>query len=112
MRGLDPASASPSSDAIAHLTALYERTVPPRPDIACRKGCGYCCTQPVIVSAPEAFFVAAQLRKSADKARAVVPDAARITASVNHGAVSEFSRTERDHLLDRLGEIIAVLKTA
>src|SRR5690242_1107331 len=47
-----------------------------------------------------------------DKARAVVPDAARITASVNHGAVSEFSRTERDHLLDRLGEIIAGLKTA
>jgi DNA-binding MarR family transcriptional regulator len=47
-----------------------------------------------------------------DKARAVVPEAAAVTATVNRGALAEFSRTERDHLIDRLGEIISSLKTA
>ena len=47
-----------------------------------------------------------------DKAKAVVPEAAEITALINQTALAEFSRTERDHLIDRLGEIIAGLKTA
>ena len=46
-----------------------------------------------------------------DKAKAVVPDAARITAEINRQALSEFSRTERAHLIDRLGEVISALKT-
>ena len=47
-----------------------------------------------------------------DKARAVVPDAARITAEINRAALSELSRTESAHLIDRLGELISTLKTA
>jgi DNA-binding MarR family transcriptional regulator len=47
-----------------------------------------------------------------DKARAVVPDAARITAEINRAALSELSRTESAHLIDRLGEVISSLKTA
>jgi DNA-binding MarR family transcriptional regulator len=47
-----------------------------------------------------------------DKARAVVPEAARITAEVNQAALGELSRTEGAHLIDRLGEVISSLKTA
>ena len=47
-----------------------------------------------------------------DKAKAVVPDAARLTLEVNQQALEEFSRTERAHLIDRLGEIISALKSA
>jgi DNA-binding MarR family transcriptional regulator len=47
-----------------------------------------------------------------DKARAVVPDAARITAEINRAALSELSRTESAHLIDRLGEVISSLRTA
>ena len=47
-----------------------------------------------------------------DKARAVVAEAARITLEVNQRAMVEFSRTERAHLIDRLGEVISALKLA
>lgn len=47
-----------------------------------------------------------------DRARAVVPEAARLSADINRQALIEFSRTEQAHLLDRLGEVIAALKTA
>jgi len=47
-----------------------------------------------------------------DKARAVVADAARITAEINRTALSELSRTESAHLIDRLGEVISSLKSA
>lgn len=47
-----------------------------------------------------------------DKARAVVPEAARLAAAVNHEALAELSRTERAHLLDRLDEVISALRTA
>ena len=57
----NPASASPCADAMAHLGALYSRTVP-KADLACRRGCGSCCTQLVTVTAPEALWVAAQIR--------------------------------------------------
>jgi Fe-S-cluster containining protein len=67
----DPATPSPCSDAVAHLTALYDRTVQPRADIACARGCAHCCTQPVSLSAAEAFYVAAQLRARPDAAAAV-----------------------------------------
>lgn len=45
-----------------------------------------------------------------EKARAVVPDAARVSAEVNRQALGEFSRTERAHLVDRLQEAIAALR--
>jgi DNA-binding MarR family transcriptional regulator len=47
-----------------------------------------------------------------DRARAVVPEAARLSAEINRQALIELSRTEQAHLLDRLGEVIAALKTA
>ena len=47
-----------------------------------------------------------------DRARAVVPEAARLSADINRQALIEFSRTEQAHLLDRLGEVITALKTA
>jgi DNA-binding MarR family transcriptional regulator len=45
-----------------------------------------------------------------DKAKAVVPEAARVSAEVNRQALSEFSRTEREHLVDRLQEAISALR--
>ncbi|MBN9305004.1 MAG: hypothetical protein BGO82_10140 [Devosia sp. 67-54] len=47
-----------------------------------------------------------------DKARALVPDLARITAEINRAALGELSRTEGAHLIDRLGEVISSLRTA
>ncbi len=73
-----PASKSPSSDAVAHIGALHDRTVPKQMEkmLACRKGCSHCCSQMVVVTAPEAFYVAAQLRKRPATAAAVA-DVAR-----------------------------------
>jgi DNA-binding MarR family transcriptional regulator len=47
-----------------------------------------------------------------DRAREVVPEASRLSAEINRQALSELSRTEQAHLIDRLGEIVAALKTA
>jgi DNA-binding MarR family transcriptional regulator len=47
-----------------------------------------------------------------DRAKTVVPEAARLSAEINRQALIELSRTEQAHLLDRLGEVIAALKTA
>lgn len=44
------------------------------------------------------------------RARAVVPEAARLTEEINRRALAELSRTERAHLLDALGELVAELK--
>ncbi len=47
-----------------------------------------------------------------DKARAVVPDAARICAQIDRRALNELSRTEQANLLDALAELIADLKAS
>ena len=47
-----------------------------------------------------------------DKARAVVPEAARVTGEINRDALSELSKTERAHLIDALAEVIDELKRA
>jgi hypothetical protein len=66
-------SASPSGRLVRHVTDLFERSVPEsaRAKLACRSGCAFCCHQPVRVSAPEAFFLAAQLLERPDTAVAV-----------------------------------------
>jgi hypothetical protein len=74
-RLLKAASPSPCLAAVSYLTALYNRSLPPRPDIACRKGCAHCCVQTVLVSAAEAFALAAAL---GDR-RAAVAQALRAT---------------------------------
>jgi dihydroneopterin aldolase len=47
-----------------------------------------------------------------DKARAVVPEAARVSAEINRRALAELSRTEQAHLLDAFEELISDLKRA
>jgi hypothetical protein len=61
----NPAAASPCADAISHVSELFSRTVPKESEkgLACRRGCASCCTQLVSISAPEAFWVAAQIRR-------------------------------------------------
>ena len=45
-----------------------------------------------------------------DKARHVVPEAARLLAEVNRQALCELSRTERANLIDQLGQLVGTLK--
>ena len=45
-----------------------------------------------------------------DKARAIVPEAARISAEIDRRALNELSRTERANLLDAFDELISDLK--
>jgi len=79
-RLLNGSGKSPCSEAIAHITAVQDRTVPRAAwkDIACQRGCSHCCTQFVTVSAPEALFVAAQIRNRM-KTVAAVREAAEKT---------------------------------
>jgi hypothetical protein len=70
-------SASPCTDAMAHMAGLFDRTiackVPPAAQdlIACRKGCAHCCVQPVAISALEAFSVVRLIRDRPDIAGAM-----------------------------------------
>ena len=70
-------SPSPCSDATVYIAGLFERTlshiVPLQAQqaIACKKGCGHCCVQPVSVSPMEAFTVARQIRGRGDVANAM-----------------------------------------
>jgi hypothetical protein len=54
--------ASPCRDAVTYLTGLFERSAPLPDGIACRKACSHCCVQTVVVTAAEAFAVAAEMR--------------------------------------------------
>lgn len=76
----DTQSPSPCADMVQHLTRLYARSTPANPAIVCKKGCGHCCSQSVMVTAPEAFHVAAQLQGRTETAAAVSDAAARIAA--------------------------------
>jgi hypothetical protein len=83
---------SPSAAAVAYLVGLYDRSVPPRTDIACRKGCSYCCCQPVLVSAPEAFFIAAQIRERPDSRNSVAAAAQELIGRAPDSPISEWVR--------------------
>jgi Fe-S-cluster containining protein len=63
---------SPCSKAVAHVTSLFDRTAPAHPLIACRKGCSHCCTQKVVLTAPEAFFVAARIKENPKAKDAII----------------------------------------
>lgn len=75
----DRQTSSPSARACAHVTALYERSVPPpaKAQVACRAGCSHCCRQPVLLYGPEAFFLAGHVRNrpelAARVAKAAIP---------------------------------------
>src|SRR3569623_3743055 len=47
-----------------------------------------------------------------DKARALVPEATRVSADITRSALAELSRTEQAHLLDALGALISDLRRA
>jgi hypothetical protein len=88
----DMGAPSPSSAVVAYLVGLYDRSVPPRTDIACRKGCDYCCCQPVLVSAPEAFFIAAQIREKAALRTAVAAAAQDVIGRSPDGPIKQWIR--------------------
>jgi DNA-binding MarR family transcriptional regulator len=58
----------------------------------------------------EALAGRAQGLHLTDKARAVVPEAARISAEIDRLALAELSRTERANLLDALDELVRELR--
>jgi hypothetical protein len=58
-------------DAVTYLTALYDRSIAPRGGLACARGCAFCCVQTVVVTAAEAFAVAAEIRERAETAAAL-----------------------------------------
>jgi Fe-S-cluster containining protein len=74
----DRTSRSPCSDAVGHLASLFATAFRPHPQIACRKGCSYCCSQDVAVSAPEVFFAAAAIRKRPELVAAVLASHERL----------------------------------
>ena len=81
-----PAAPSPCADAISHVSELFSRTVPKESEkgIVCRRGCAFCCTQLVSVTAPEAFWVAAQIRR-----KPLVIDAVRAIDQKTYGLSME-----------------------
>src|SRR4051812_35642952 len=59
----DREAASPSTRAVSHVNALFESSIfeDAKRMTACRQGCAHCCRQPVILYAPELFFLAAHI---------------------------------------------------
>jgi hypothetical protein len=80
-------AASPCSDAVAHISAVSEKTVrvTATTNVACRRGCSHCCYQRVTVVAPEAFYIANHIRKDRDKVARVVA-AHQQTKGMSHPA--------------------------
>ncbi len=58
-------------DAVTYLTELYDRSIVPHGDLACARGCAFCCVQTVVVTAAEAFAVAAEIRERAETVAAL-----------------------------------------
>lgn len=78
----DSATAAPASRLADAAEALLDRTMSQQTKglaYACAKGCGWCCWQRVIATAPEIFRVAEWMR--ANEGRPGVPTLASITAS-------------------------------
>jgi hypothetical protein len=73
------ASGSPAAEAVAHIGAVFDRSIPEpaRKAIACRSGCSHCCRQRVAVTAPEAFALAHVVRSRTALADAVTATDAR-----------------------------------
>jgi len=69
----DRQTSSPSARACGHINALFDRsvTIQPHALLACQQGCAHCCRQPVMLYAPEAFFLAAHVRNRPDMAQRV-----------------------------------------
>lgn len=74
----DQQATSPSARAVSHINALFDRSIPEAAKtlLACRQGCAHCCHQPVVVFAPELFFLAAHIRGRAGMAEKLLEAAA------------------------------------
>jgi Fe-S-cluster containining protein len=80
---------SPSARVVDYVTGLLERSIPDeaRGQLACGSGCSFCCYQPVGINAPEAFFLASEVRRDRAAAAAVMAAAAGLSgATARHGA--------------------------
>ncbi len=67
-------SASPSSDVMAHILGIFDKTTPVSTNakVACKRGCAHCCYQRVTILAPEAFAIANYIRSDKDKIAAII----------------------------------------
>ncbi len=64
---LEPRNTKRSADVARTATAIFELSVQRNPSdrtIDCKKGCSYCCSRTVGISAPEAFLIAEQISSS------------------------------------------------
>jgi hypothetical protein len=88
-------SPSPCSDATTYIAGLFERTLshivplPAQQAIACKKGCGHCCVQPVSVSPMEAFTVARQIRGQADIVNAMRDAGEKLRQAPKHQRLAD-----------------------
>lgn len=57
--------------AAGHWGRLYDSSIQMDFDLACRQGCAHCCTQPVLIYAPEAFAIVARMRERPETAAAM-----------------------------------------
>lgn len=73
-------SPSPCSEVIAHIFAVYEKTVPLATSGSgdCKRGCSHCCFQRVTVTAPEAFYIANHIRSDRKKVARVIETSRQI----------------------------------
>lgn len=68
--------------AAGHWSRLYDSSIQKNFELACRQGCAHCCKQSVLIYAPEAFAIAAQLRERPEM------------AAVMHGAAEKLGTAE------------------
>src|SRR5437868_2248303 len=57
--------------AAGHWGRLYDSSIQKNFELACRQGCAHCCKQSVLIYAPEAFAIAAQMRERPEIAAAM-----------------------------------------
>jgi len=71
---------SPCALLVSHVAQLLERSVPDaaRHEIACRKGCAFCCHQRVSITAAEALALANDVKHRPDLAAAVMAGRAAV----------------------------------
>jgi Fe-S-cluster containining protein len=69
--------------AAGHWGRLYDSSIQKNFELACRQGCAHCCTQSVLVYAPEAFAIAAQVRERPEIAAAMHGAAEKLGAAAS-----------------------------
>ena len=86
---------SAATDCAELAQRAYEASVaanPPKDPVACRTGCAYCCHSAVMVSAPEAFRLAAEVARAAVGTTSGMDFIARASSTANLTATDRFGR--------------------